>query len=223
MKRHTETIAGIRTLRAGTAGKPTIVLFHGYGASADDLYSLHQLAPDDFTWLFPEGILKIFPFGRAWFPIDLNRICAAHHDFETFEHTFPSEWSTTHQQLKAFLDALNIPPSQLILGGFSQGAIVATELSFSFQENIAALLILSGTLIHAASWNTQAAKHPGMRFFQSHGTEDAILPLCYAKTLHTLLLSAGWKGTLHLFEDGHQIPDETLEQLEQFLHALSFK
>jgi len=218
-----ETIGPLRVLRAGQSDRPTIVLFHGYGAPADDLYSLHQLAPHDFNWIFPEGPIKLsmLPWfsGRAWFPLDLDTLYVqvSKGNFDGFENSFGQELENIKQQLQSFFKALNVPPSQLILGGFSQGAILATELAMISPKPIAGLVLLSTTLIHESRWKQQAPLHTGMRFFQSHGCDDQLLPFTRAQALNTLLIQSGWKGDLFAFEGGHELPNDALDELKKFL------
>ncbi|MBS0624321.1 MAG: esterase [Verrucomicrobia bacterium] len=228
MKPHKEKIGPLNVLRAGNPHKPTIVLFHGYGASADDLYSLHNLAPDDFCWIFPEGILKLSPLpwfkAYAWFEVDLNKILAqvAKGDMEGFVGSFPQELLDVKEKLHDFLNALNVPSSHLILGGFSQGAIIATELALEQSDNLAALILLSTTLIHDTRLKALAQRHAGLPFFQSHGTEDPILPFSRAQALTALLTEAGLSGHLHTFNGGHELPNSILVKLQQFLGSLKF-
>ncbi len=216
-RRAIQIIEGIKTHRFD-GGPKTVILFHGYGASADDLAPLRQLSPEH-TWLFPQGPLEAFP-GRAWFPIDIEAICEATARGEApFGKHFPPELTEMKAQLKRFLKALAIPPEDCILGGFSQGAIVATDLVLSSEQKMGGLMVFSGTLANEENWGR--TPHAGIPFFQSHGKQDPILLFHQAEALEKLLQKVGLQGQLNAFEGGHEIPQEILLKARDFLCAAS--
>ncbi len=210
----------------GTLGAPAVLLFHGYGADAEDLLPLAQgwqeaeMKPHFF---FPTGPLDvpIAPgyMGKGWFPVDIEILKLAIHEHKSKEiiKAFPREFSQVRAQCQDLIAELDIPLSKLFLGGFSQGAILATEVALNFPEKVAALLLLSGTLVNEESWRKQAQFHKGMAFFQSHGQQDTLLPFDRAQALERLFLDAGFEGKLHAFHGGHEIPHSIISQLNAFL------
>ncbi len=199
-------------------------MFHGYGADAYDLLPLHRVytSPPKPTWFFPTGPLKIqlapgFE-GHAWFPVDIQALQQVIHEGrpEKIIEAFPPDLSESRLFAEQLIAELNIPLSKLILGGFSQGAMLATELVLQAPVNSAGLVILSGSLIHEKTWRKVAPLRAGMPFFQSHGEHDPLLPLSHAKKLEALLLQSGLKGHLRVFSGGHEIPPSILVQLREF-------
>lgn len=212
--------SGLQVLRV--QGKPEgnhLLLFHGYGATGDDLLSLSPLDPDS-TWYFPEAPLKIstgFSEGRAWFPIRLNVIEKIFQKEASVSEAFPSDFSSIRGVILQLIEELHIPPSQLILGGFSQGAVLALETALYLPQPPKALLLLASTFINETLWRQRITSLKGVHFFQSHGTEDPILPYAEAHRLSLFLQEAGLKGKLHSFPGGHTLPPSTLDQLKTFL------
>ncbi len=138
-----EDLGPLKVLRVhGDPDAPTIVLFHGYGASAFDLYPLHEVLTTEqkFNWVFPNGHLSIpiMPgyFGRAWFPIDIIALQEAMQrgDFRDLADKEPDGLDVARQSALLMLDALNIPFNQIIIGGFSQGAMLACDLSLRSEK-----------------------------------------------------------------------------------------
>lgn len=222
-------IAGLDVLELpGDPDGATIVLFHGFGANAMDLVPLSGVFRQKPrpTWLFPNGPLEILFApgfsGRAWFPVDIEALQSALqiNDFEAVAHAFPEELTQTRERVERLVGELYIPRSKLILGGFSQGAVLAVETALHGMERVAALLIFSGTLICEPIWRRLSHLHPKTPFFQSHGTDDPLLPLKKAQELETLLLEGGLEGKLHIFKGGHEIPQSILIQLSAFLNNL---
>jgi phospholipase/carboxylesterase len=206
---------------------PYVILFHGYGANANDLFSFSQILDPSrqATWLFPEGHLDIYfdpsYSGRAWFPVDIDALQNARMRGEESHLTrkTPEGLSQARDLVKKMLEDRGIPMSQVILGGFSQGAMLATELSLTASENPAGLLILSGTLLDEDRWTQLASKHKGLPFIQSHGDNDPLLSLQDAKKLEKVLVDAGMRGQLYTFNGGHEIPEFLLRPLSQFIHT----
>jgi phospholipase/carboxylesterase len=219
-------VGGLEILeRKGDPSRGTIIFLHGFGADAFDLEPLSQCYEGP-TWIFPQGPLEI-PFsshysGRAWFPIDmllLNRAIAENRLEDIFQ-AFPPNINAARDCIENLLADLNIPMDQIILGGFSQGAILAIETVLSSPLKWGGLVIFSGTLIHETSWKRLAPQHANTPFFQSHGTHDPLLPLPFAQALERLLQECGLKGKLHTFQGGHDIPHIIVKQLSTFLHQI---
>jgi phospholipase/carboxylesterase len=97
-----------------------------------------------------------------------------------------------------------------VLGGFSQGAMVACEVAFSSDEPLAALVILSGTPLDRAGWRPRMAMRRGMPVFMSHGHVDEILPFDLAERLRE-----------DIFDGGHEIPEEVVRALGEFLARIT--
>ena len=208
---------------AGDPSAPTIVLFHGYGADMTDLAPLAGAiqAPKNSNWYFPNGHLTV-PIGphhegRAWFPIPLAELEAG----ATIDLTerIPPGMKKSRENAMQFLAKLNVDPSKLVIGGFSQGAMLSTDLVLHMDKKPAGLALLSGTLVNATEWDKLAA-NGSMPFFQAHGVRDQVLAYAHAQKLEQLLKKHGWQGQLQRFEGGHEIPPEVLIQLGSFLRKV---
>ncbi len=217
---------GLSTLEIpGEPAGPTFIIFHGFGADAYDLSSLHSLyegAPKAH-WIFPQGPLEI-PFsphytGRAWFPIDIEGIQKAmrKEDLASVVQAFPTDLTEVREKVEMLIAELNIPRSKMIFGGFSQGAILAVDIALHSLTRSAGLLLFSGIAIHAERWKKLLPSHRGTPFFQSHGREDPLLPFSQAQALERLLVEGGFQGKLHAFQGGHEIPSPILREASTFL------
>ncbi|MCH9626488.1 MAG: hypothetical protein S4CHLAM2_01100 [Chlamydiales bacterium] len=228
-KLNKKEIAGLEVSELpGDPGGPVVLLFHGFGANALDLVPLSGVYKERPrpTWLFPNGPLEI-PIapgysGRAWFEIDVQGLQTAlqQGDWDSVAKAFPPDLEQIRKRMELFISELEIPRSKLLFGGFSQGAVLATELALNGIDRVAALLIFSGTLVSESTWRRLARRHASTPFFQSHGRLDAVLPVKKAEELTQLLQEGGLKGDLHVFEGGHDIPQQTLVQLHAFLDQI---
>mgnify|MGYP003394466380 FL=1 len=202
-------------------GPFTVILFHGYGADASDLASLHEVMdhPMIGRWIFPNGIIGAsgLPFGRAWFPIDLMAMEKAMQtgDFRDFSQ-MPAGLNQAIAAANTVIDKAGLDPQYTFIGGFSQGAMLATAMAMNSPARFAGIGILSGTFLGAKEWIQAEPKNPHV-FFQSHGKQDMVLPFSGAEKLYNVLRSGGWKGGFLPFSGGHEIPQSVIAGLTTFL------
>ncbi len=204
---------------------PTVVLLHGYGANMRDLAPLATLLPElkNYNWIFPDGMLKVeigpHMYGKAWFPIDMHLLNTAMMT-GGFEHLFseqyPEGMQTSTDLLKNFLK--DHVPGELILGGFSQGSMMATDLVFNAKVKAKALVLLSSTLVARTRLESSLANFDKkIPVFQSHGTGDPVLPLHMARKLKEVMTANQLEVDYHEFPGGHEIPPRVLQSFIQFL------
>ena len=209
-----------------TPPSTTIVMLHGYGADAYDLSSLREELQVPARWIFAQGPkeVEIGPgyTGRAWFPIDLSAHEKAMYEGVDLSYADrrPSGIDSARDQVLSLLKALNVPLDQLILGGFSQGSMLAVEVAMTLPQMVKGVIVLSGTLADQKGIQARAPKQKGLRFFQSHGQRDQVLPFSMAEALYQELNAAGWQGTWCEFSGGHEIPRPVIRDLNSFLRAL---
>jgi phospholipase/carboxylesterase len=203
-------------------------MFHGYGADMHDLSGLAPAVPEggNYRWVFPNGIkqIEIGPafYGRAWFAINIEEYSKAIQEGRArdLSKKRPAGLDKAIQEAEAFVQTLDVPAEHLVLGGFSQGAMLATELAARRPENIKGVLLLSGNLLDEENLKKLASKHHGQKFYQSHGTHDSVLDYNQAKRLEEMLVASGWQGSLDSFRGGHEIPISVLQNVGHFLKKL---
>jgi len=203
-----------------------VVLLHGYGANAEDLYPLHKILPNNpnLSWFFPEAPLELQNFGsiqsRAWFPLGVaDSILQAVEsgNWSKVASLNPKGLDSARELLVEFMKRLPIPYSKIILGGFSQGAMLALDTFLTLEERPAGLVLLSGTVLKENKWKELATQKQGFAYIQSHGMVDDLLPFAAAKRLEGLLFLAGMKGEFIPFPGGHEIPDGVLRKVAQYI------
>jgi len=219
----------------GRADAPVFFCMHGYGANAYDLAGLSQYLkfPEGTRFLFPDGIVKIDLGyaagyeGRAWFPIDWAEIERIRQEggLRDLSKTLPAGMAEARDRLIAAMDKLECDPAKTVIGGFSQGAMLATEIMLSHKNYLAGLVIFSGTLVNRTGWEGNAAAKfsavdKPLRFIQSHGRHDPVLPFQAAERLHEMLTANGGEGQLIAFEGQHEIPLPVIDATNKWLSGL---
>jgi phospholipase/carboxylesterase len=224
----------VEALQPGTSPTLAVLLCHGYGAPATDLVplaaELMTLAPElarQVRFVFPAAPLSLLELGmpssRAWFHLPLEVLTRRQQDWEGYARAVPEGLAAARRAVMGAVSALaaatQLPYGRIVLGGFSQGGMVTTDVALRLEEPPAGLCILSGTLIAQEEWKARAASRKGLPVFQSHGRYDDILPFHAAERLRGLLTEAGLAVEFLPFDGPHTIAPEELKRLAAFLVA----
>jgi phospholipase/carboxylesterase len=230
-----EKLGGLTVrMTGGTDGRgggngPLVVLLHGYGAPGDDLVALSDYldAPAGTRFFFPAAPLPM-PLGygdtRAWWMIDMARIQADREAGRVRDMSaeIPRGLIEARERIAPFLNDLHrkggADPKNMILGGFSQGAMLSCDALLRSDRRYAGLIQLSGTLVAKQEWGPLLLKRKTLPVFQSHGTQDPILPYVMAERLRDEFVRAGLAVDWVPFRGGHEIPEPVLRRVGQFIH-----
>ncbi|TVQ27106.1 MAG: phospholipase [Spirochaetaceae bacterium] len=203
---------------------PTVVLCHGFGANMHDLAAIAgEATAPSYRWIFPQAPAEIpgYPAGRAWFPRTPGELLqfASGADFHDLAGMDPDGLRASGEELIDLLTSVGTDLSRTVIGGFSQGAMVAIEavLSAAGGELPAGLAVLSGSLIAANRWAGMAPGIAKVPVFQSHGTVDPVLPFEQATRLREVLIGAGASVDFVEFAGGHGVPPEVVDRLGAFI------
>ena len=213
-------------LPEGEAPTLAVVLCHGFGAPADDLVPIAaELLRTDPRMATVRFYLPAAPLdlelrgilgGRAWWWLDLDRLAQAGPAarLASLRADVPDGLPEARERLLALVAGVQaetgLPASRLVLGGFSQGAMLATDVALRMPEPPAAVCAFSGNLLCETEWVPLAAGHPPLPFLLCHGRQDPLLPFAGAEALRDLLETAGHEVTFLPFDGGHGIPHAAL-------------
>ena len=206
---------------------PAVILLHGYGADMTDLMPLadYMNVSRDVTWIFPNGPMNVVIgpgfSGRSWYEIDMSRIEKAMISGEHVDLSDkrPPGLDRARDQVSSLYEEVRKNHSKVILGGFSQGAMLSVELTLTQKVKPEGLIIFSGVLMDQENWKRNAQTAASVPFIQSHGRNDAILGFSGAEKLYCVLTDAGLYGEFIEFSGGHEIPPKVLEKTSDFLKA----
>jgi len=220
-----------RVVSKESEAQNVVVLCHGYGAPGTDLVGLANTfyamseGLKHTHFYFPEApnLLPNMYDARAWWPIDMMRLGQAMREGKTrnMRDEIPEGLKSARQKLSRTIDAIcaehNLSRGNIVIGGFSQGAMLTTELALQSEDAFAALVVFSGALLNQETWKKHAKKRKGFRVFQSHGTLDPLLGFEQAQDLKALFDDAEFQNQFVSFDDGHTIPLKALQGSAAFL------
>ena len=221
----------------GRSPKLAVVLCHGYGAPGLDLVGLGEAlwhaAPElaaEVALVFPAAPLALDEIGllggRAWWMLDLERLLnnPTRETLLEFRCAIPAGLPEARERIVALVEQvqenLKLSRSQIVLGGFSQGAMLAIDVALNLAEPPAALCILSGGLICHPNWQQLSKKLGKLKVLQSHGRRDAILRFSEAQALQAMLVAGGADVEFIPFDGGHEIPPQVVARMADLLKQL---
>ena len=200
--------------RSDGAPKQLIVLLHGVGADGGDLISLapyyHSVLSQAYIVAphapFP---FDMAPFGYMWFSIGnlsldtrMNGVRAAAPFLDAF--------------LDAELARHRLSDSDLLLIGFSQGAMMALHVGLRRARSPAGIISHSGMLVADAGFASEIKNRPPVLL--THGSADEMLPAACLSAAEAVLKAVGAPVEAHMIPGlGHGIDEATLRLDLRFL------
>lgn len=214
-----------------------VVLCHGFGASGEDLVGLAEPLiqligerAEEIAFIFPAAVLSLadrgMPGGRAWWWIDLDRLLnmPSPETLRAFRTDRPAGMADATTKLLQLVSEVQqewqLTPSQIVLGGFSQGSMIATDAALTMPEPPAALIIYSGALICEAEWKERAARLANTKIIQSHGRRDPILHISQGLALRDALTAGGCQPKYLEFNGFHEIHPAVINATADLLKSL---
>jgi phospholipase/carboxylesterase len=147
-----------------------IVLLHGRGTSEQDLVPLLEVFDphERLIGAFPRGPLQLPPIGHHWYVV------------EEVGYPDPASFTATYERLGGWLEILaertGVPIGRTVLGGFSQGAVMAWALALGpGRPRPAGLLAMSGFIPTVPGFELQLERLDGFPVAITHGALDPVI------------------------------------------------
>jgi phospholipase/carboxylesterase len=187
-----------------------LVLLHGRGADERDLFPLLDMLDPERRLLgaTARGPLSLPPGGAHWYAV--RRV--GYPDPDTFQSTFP--------QLAGWLDEMlaehRIAPERTVLGGFSQGSVMAYSLGLGAgRPRPAGIVALSGFLPTVEGFELDLDKAAGLPVAIGHGTHDPVITVDFGRDARDRLEAAGADVTYRESPMPHTIDPHFLQDLQE--------
>ena len=189
-----------------------LVLLHGRGADERDLFPLLDMLDPERRLLgaTARGPLSLPPGGAHWYAV--RRV--GFPDPETFHSAYP--------QLTAWLDGMlaehGIPPERTVLGGFSQGSVMAYALGLGARRpRPAGILALSGFIPEVEGFELDLGNAEGLPVAIGHGTHDPVISVEFGRDARDRLEEAGAVVTYRESPMPHTIDPAFMRELPAWL------
>ena len=206
---------------AGGLSSHLVVFLHGYGADGKDLIDLANpfaMALPNATFISPDAPdpCAMSPQGRQWFPIE----------------EIPNGAIRASESLIKLINKeaedLNLTFKDVVLIGFSQGAMMSMQCLLLNKFQLGAIIGYSGALrdenIEAASFQLINGKHKfsDTPILLVHGEQDEVVPFHSLQKSKSLLDKIGFNvETLSRPKLGHGIDPEGISRGMEMLKQIN--
>src|SRR4051812_7803987 len=187
------------------------VLLHGRGTHQGHPYQMFdELDPDGrLVGVAPRAPHELPPGGNHWYVV--RRVGFPE----------PATFEPTMEKLTAWFDALpdelGVPLERTVLGGFSQGAVMAYALGLGVgRPRPAALIALSGFIPTVTGWELDE-ELDGFPVALGHGTKDPIIEVELAREAKERLEGAGADVTWKESPVEHVVDPDYVRELREFV------
>ena len=179
-----------------------LVLLHGVGSNEADLFGLAPSVPANYHVLSLRAPITLGPGAYAWFEFSVD--AQGRRSIDSAQER--SSRAALAQTLQLACSQLSIAASRVVVGGFSQGGIMALSLLLTQPQLMQGTLVMHSRLLpEIAPDQVPPAQLQGRRLWVSHGLDDQVIPLVQARTIRQQAM--GWPLTLAGadFPGGHGI------------------
>ena len=195
-----------------------LVLMHGVGSNEQDLFGLARLMPPQFHVLSLRAPYVLSPDAYAWFEFQVladgeRRINEAQERESRF---------LVGEMVASASQQLGVPPERVVVGGFSQGGIMALSLLLTQPEKVRAAMVWHGRLLPQAVAHIAApeAFEGKALLWVSHGSADNVIPPGAAQATRELARGLPLALSGADFPGGHEIRPAELQGALAWLQSL---
>lgn len=183
-----------------------LVLLHGYGSDERDMLGLAQELPPEVDVVCLRAPGETENGGYAWFDISIDE-SGFGFDFEGFQYAIALV-------LQA-LPSLREDDVPFVLGGFSQGAMVAAA-TMLIDPEVNGAWLMSGGLPP----DLDLPDSPPRPVLVQHGTLDPVLPIAMGRSLAESMRIAGMAVEMKEYNIAHSISSASLADGIEWLNSL---
>lgn len=196
-----------------TPETPILFMLHGYGSNEEDLFSFVPTLPDDWIVVSFRAPKNSSYGGFAWFDIDFNSA-------ENFidEKESNDAVKIVMENTMAITNRYGLVNNPTHLCGFSQGGMIIYSLALQYPDLFSKVVCLSSFPEEKMLRNIvrDKKKYNDLRFFISHGTDDAVIPLEWGRKAAELLYDLSAYFSFREYMSGHGVNQKNYLDLMEF-------
>ncbi len=195
----------VRERPAHGESQGALVLFHGRGADENDLFPLLDVLDPErrLDGYCPRGPLALPPGGAHWYVVP------------RVGYPDPSTFAASYREASDWLDSL--PHRHVVLGGFSQGAVMSHALGLGKDRpRPAAIAAFSGFIPQVEGWELDVER-PLPPVAIGHGTFDPVIDVAFGRAARDTLVAAGAEVLYKEYPLPHTLDPEFLGEVRDWL------
>ena len=196
------------------SGEPAgaLVLSPGRGTDENDLFPLFDVFDPDarLVGATPAGPLRLPPGGKHWYAVKQ----IGYPDDDTFNQVFPQvgEW------LDGWVAEQGLTMERVVLGGFSQGAVMSHALALAAgRPRPAGVLAMSGFVPTVEGFELDFGKADGLPVCIAHGSLDPVIGVEWGRDARQRYEAAGAEVTYLESQMPHTIDPRSIPAISEWL------
>jgi phospholipase/carboxylesterase len=203
---------------AGVREPWLLVLMHGVGSNEQDLFGLARLMPPQFHVLSLRAPYVLSPDAYAWFEFQVLANGERHiNEAQERESRF-----LVGEMIASASQQLGVPPERVVVGGFSQGGIMALSLLLTQPAKVRAAMVWHSRLLpQVVPHIAPPEAFEGKALWVSHGSADNVIAPSAAQATRELARGLPLALSGADFPGGHEIRPAELQGTLAWLQALS--
>jgi phospholipase/carboxylesterase len=191
---------------------PLLILLHGRGANEEDLLGLAEYLDERLFIVSPRAPYAFqFGGGYTWY------------DMEELAKPEPEMFRASLAKIRQFVEDVGmgypVDRTRVFLGGFSMGTILSYAVALTEPARVRGVIATSGYVPEETELRFAWDGVKGMPFFVTHGTYDPVIPVSFGRRAKELLEKAGATLTYREYDMGHQISEESLNDMMTWVSA----
>ncbi len=200
---------------------PVLIMLHGYGSNETDLFEMHKSFDNRYAVFSLRAPLPLSESGFCWYPLEILKDGTLKYDYKKVIESKKLILSFISNACKTF----NLDSNSVVLFGFSQGAILSTDIAFTNPTKIKGIIALSGRLMP----ETQASlKQPinwqninKVKMHFAHGYSDNVIKFEEAEKIEKLIKEKQLTNSKCTFyKMAHNICGEELKDIKKWLSGM---
>jgi phospholipase/carboxylesterase len=193
---------------------PLAILLHGLGADEHDLFGIAPYLDPRLVVVSARAPREAQPMGYSWFDIDFTESPPRLDP----RHVVESRDAILRFAAEAAL-AHGADASRIWLVGFSQGASMASAAALARPERFRGIAALSGRIPRPALAAAPPPALADLPILWQHGRADPVVPVAFGREARDVLAALGARVDYREYPIGHEISEESLGDLSEWLTA----
>ena len=190
------------------SNRRSLVLLHGYGSHMGDLAGLAPMIGNHDHYFCLNAPIELsfgyIPGSYSWFDTDERTL-----------ETITNSVTLIKNTLDLVMQKHEIPYSEMVIGGFSQGGMVATHIGLTQKINFKGVISMSSRLLQDNMTITNQAP-----VFISHGSNDQVISVEEGRKSREILEKSECTVSYKEYEMAHEIRQETINDLKEWLKKI---
>ncbi len=206
----------IRTAQNTVIKTPTLFLLHGYGSNEKDLFALAQHIPAQWLVISVRAPNMLEKDKYHWYGLDRSSGSLIHDTNQAEEAR-----KILLQFIDQMIDRYQVDTKRIVIGGFSQGAIMSNSIGITRPDKIKGIANFSGMILdEVKTLKAEKEAYKNLKVFIAHGQNDPMLPFSHAEESNAFFEGIGVNPSFHFDDSKHTISNPNFTAFVEWIKEI---